>query len=340
MFRFESPQYLWLLLIVPVAILLYALVGYAAKRRLARFGNMATLSELMPDRSTLRLKLKFALWLLAMVLIIFSLARPQLGSRLKEQSAKGIEMMLVVDVSNSMLAEDFEPTRLDRTKYAIGKLFDELNQSRVGLVVFAGEAKVQLPITSDYRMARSFAKRIDPSLLSVQGTDIAQALRLATISFSSDNEKQSSRAIILITDGESHEGDVLAAAEQAKQYGIRIYTIGIGTPEGAPIMIDGNYIKDEDGNMVVSHLDENLLEKVAAITDGVYVRASKQDIGLDEIVREIDSMEKSELEILRYEEFQEYYQYLLAAALALLFVEAAVLDRRNRLLSKFNIFRQ
>lgn len=340
MFRFASPQYLWLLLIIPLAVVIYAVVGYAAQRRLKRFGDLQTLRFLMPDRSTLRLKIKLAVWLVAMTLVIFALARPQFGSRLKEQSARGIEMMLVVDVSNSMLAEDFEPNRLDRTKYAIGKLFEGLNQDRVGLVVFAGEAKVQLPITSDYRMARSFARKIDPSLVSEQGTDIAQALRLATISFSSSSQESKSRAIILITDGESHEGDVMAAAEMAKAAGIKIYTIGIGTPEGAPIIIDGNYIKDEDGNMVVSRLDEKLLEQVATLTEGVYVRASKQDIGLDEVVREINSMEQGELEVLRYEEFDEQYQYLLGAALLLLFLEVVLLDRRNRLLAHLNIFRQ
>ncbi len=340
MFRFAHPALLWLLLLIPLMGLLYLGALLARRRRLARFGNPQTLKELMPDRSQGRMHLKFILFVLACTFAIFAAARPQFGSKLKEELSEGIEMMLVVDVSNSMLAEDFEPNRLERTKYAIGKLFEGMHQDRVGLVVFAGEAKVQLPITSDYRMARAFTRRIDPSLVEVQGTDIARALSLATISFSNRTEENRSRAIILITDGESHEGDVLAAAERAREQGIRIYTIGIGTPEGAPIEIGGEFIKDEKGDMVVSKLDEELLEQVASVTEGLYVRASKQDLGLDEVLREINAMEKSEMETLRYEEYNEQYGWLLAVALVLLLMEYLLLDRRNPLLSHLNIFRR
>ncbi len=292
----------------------------------------------MPDYSKGRNVLKMLLLLLSLFFLVIAVARPQFGSKLKEEKSEGIEMMLVVDVSNSMLAEDFEPSRLERTKYAIGKLFEGLKQDRVGLVVFAGEAKVQLPITTDYRMARAFTKRISPSLVSVQGTDLAQALSLATISFSSTTGVNRSRAIILITDGEGHSGDIMAAAEQAKAQGIRIYTIGIGTPEGAPIQIDGEFLKDEKGDMVVTKLDEATLESIAQATDGLYVRASKQDLGLDEVVREINAMEKSELDTLRFEEYNEQYAYALVVALVLLLLEFALLDRRNPLLSHLNIF--
>ncbi len=294
----------------------------------------------MPDYSKGRNVLKMLLLLVSLFFLVIAVARPQFGSKLKEEKSEGIEMMLVVDVSNSMLAEDFEPSRLERTKYAIGKLFEGLKQDRVGLVVFAGEAKVQLPITTDYRMARAFTKRISPSLVSVQGTDLAQALSLATISFSSTTGVNRSRAIILITDGEGHSGDIMAAAEQAKAEGIRIYTIGIGTPEGAPIQIDGEFLKDEKGDMVVTKLDEATLESIAQATDGLYVRASKQDLGLDEVVREINAMEKSELETLRFEEYNEQYAYALVVALVLLLLEFALLDRRNPLLSHLNIFRR
>jgi Ca-activated chloride channel family protein len=294
----------------------------------------------MPDYSKGRNVLKMLLLLVSLFFLVIAVARPQFGSKLKEEKSEGIEMMLVVDVSNSMLAEDFEPSRLERTKYAIGKLFEGLKQDRVGLVVFAGEAKVQLPITTDYRMARAFTKRISPSLVSVQGTDLAQALSLATISFSSTTGVNRSRAIILITDGEGHSGDIMAAAEQAKAEGIRIYTIGIGTPEGAPIQIDGEFLKDEKGDMVVTKLDEETLESIAQATDGLYVRASKQDLGLDEVVREINAMEKSELETLRFEEYNEQYAYALVVALVLLLLEFALLDRRNPLLSHLNIFRR
>lgn len=338
MFRFAYPAALWLLILIPLVVVLYGVAAVRRRRRLARFGESTTLRALMPDYSKGRNVLKMLLLLLSLFFLVIAVARPQFGSKLKEEKSEGIEMMLVVDVSNSMLAEDFEPSRLERTKYAIGKLFEGLKQDRVGLVVFAGEAKVQLPITTDYRMARAFTKRISPSLVSVQGTDLAQALSLATISFSSTTGVNRSRAIILITDGEGHSGDIMAAAEQAKAQGIRIYTIGIGTPEGAPIQIDGEFLKDEKGDMVVTKLDEATLESIAQATDGLYVRASKQDLGLDEVVREINAMEKSELDTLRFEEYNEQYAYALVVALVLLLLEFALLDRRNPLLSHLNIF--
>jgi len=338
MFRFAHPQYLYLLAAVPALVALFVWALYDRRRRLARFGSPATVAMLMPDASTGRMKLKFILFATAFALLALAAARPQLGSKLREQRSEGIEMMLVVDISNSMLAEDFEPNRLERTKYAIDKLFDGLNQDRVGVIVFAGDAAVQLPITSDYRMAKAFAKRISPTMASVQGTSIGKALSLAEMSFSSGSGD--SRVVVLITDGEDHEGDVMRAAERAAEQGIRIYTIGIGTPEGAPIEIGGQFIKDEKGDMVVSKLDEQLLQQVAQTTGGAYVRATKQSIGLDEIVRAIDEMERSELSTVRFEEYNEQFQYLAALAFALLLIEFWLLDRRNPLLARFNIFRE
>lgn len=338
MFRFANSEYLYLLLLIPVLAIIYALVARRRRHLLAKFGNLELLQGLMPDFSRGRLRLKFVLYLLALACIIVAAARPQFGSKLREEKSKGVEMMLVVDVSNSMLAEDFEPNRLERTKYAIGKLFEGLRQERVGLVAFAGEPKVQLPITSDYRMAQAFAKRLSPSLVGEQGTAVGKALQLATLSFSSQSEQ--SRVIVLITDGENHEDDAVEAARVAKEQGIRIYTIGIGTPEGAPIKINGEFVKDEDGQMVVSKLGEQMLEQIATITDGAYVRATKQSIGLEEIVKSINEMEKSELSTVRYEEYNEQYQYLLAVALSLLLLESLILSRRNHRLRKFNIFRE
>ena len=338
MLRFANSEYLYLLLMIPVLAIIYALVARRRRHLLAKFGNLELLQGLMPDFSRGRLRLKFVLYLLAFACVVLAAARPQFGSKLREEKSKGVEMMLVVDVSNSMLAEDFEPNRLERTKYAIGKLFEGLHQERVGLVAFAGEPKVQLPITSDYRMAQAFAKRLSPSLVGEQGTAVGKALQLATLSFSSQSEQ--SRVIVLITDGENHEDDAVEAARVAKEQGIRIYTIGIGTPEGAPIKIDGEFVKDEDGQMVVSKLGEQMLEQIASITDGAYVRATKQSIGLEEIVKSINEMEKSELSTVRYEEYNEQYQYLLAVALSLLLIESLILSRRNHRLRKFNIFRE
>ena len=338
MFRFANGELLYLLILVPVLVAVYLLAVGRRRRLVARFGNPALLSELMPDFSRGRIRLKAALFIAAYTLLVFAAARPQLGSKLREEHSRGVEMMLVVDVSNSMMAEDFEPNRLERTKYAIGKLFEGLQQQRVGLVVFAGEPKVQLPITSDYRMAQAFAKRISPLLVSEQGTAVGRALEQAMLSFSSQSEQ--SRVIVLITDGENHEDDAVEVARKAAAQGVRIYTIGIGTPEGAPIQIDGDFIKDENGEMVVSKLNEEMLEQIASITGGAYVRATKQSIGLDEIVKSIDEMEKSDLATVRFEEFNEQYQYLVAAALVLLVLDVFILSRRNPRLRRFNIFRE
>ena len=336
MFRFANPELLYLLALVPVAILGYILAVVSRRRALARFGNAVTVRELTSGVSYARNHLKFTLFITALVLVIFAAARPQFGSKLREEKSEGVEIMIAVDVSNSMLAEDFEPSRLERTKYAIDKLFEGLNQERVGVIVFAGEAKVQLPITSDYRMAHAFAKRISPNLVSEQGTSIGKALSMAMLSFAQDSDR--SRAVILITDGETHDANALEVAKQAAEQGVKIFTIGIGTPEGAPIRIDGDFIRDPKGEMVVSKLNESMLEQIASITDGAYVRASKQSIGLAEIVQKINELEKGEMITLRFEEYNEQFHYLLWIALALLLVEFLLLDRKNPLLSRFNIF--
>jgi len=342
MFRFAHPHMLWLLWAIPLLVVIFLLAWRLRKRRLARFGSLTTLEELMPDVSNGRVFLKFLLFVSAIFFLILAAARPQFGSKLLEEKSEGIEMMLVVDVSNSMLAEDFAPNRLERTKYAINKLFEGMKQDRVGLVVFAGEPKVQLPITSDYRMAKAFAQKIDPTLVSVQGTAVGKALEQALLSFSGETveEGRHSRVIILITDGENHEDDAIAVAERAAEMGIRIYTIGIGTPEGAPISIGGDFIRDEKGEMVVSKLNEEMLQQIAEITDGLYVRSSLQSIGLEEIVQSIEAMEKTELSTVRFEEYNEQYPFLVAIALVLLLLEFLLLDRRNPLLAHLNIFRE
>lgn len=338
MFQFANPHILYLLLIIPVMIAALTLVTLLRKRNLAKFGNLELIKSLMPEVSTWRIKSKSTLFLLAVTAVIFAAARPQFGSKLREQKSTGIEMMLVVDVSNSMLAEDFAPNRLDRTRYAIDKLFASMNQDRVGMVVFAGESKVQLPITSDYRMARSFTKRLSPELVQVQGTEIGQALTLASLSFS--NNRDAGRVIILITDGETHDNTALDAAQRAAEQGIRIYAVGIGTPDGAPVKVNGEWLKDEKDEMVVSRLNEELLQQITAATGGGYIRATNAAFGLDEIVNEIEKIEQGELTTLSFEEYNEQFQWILAVAAVLLLLESLLLSRRNPRLKRFNIFRE
>lgn len=338
MFRFANPYILYLLLIIPVAIALFIFAQMRRRRRLERFASSSLLAQLTPSASPARLRTKFVLYSLALVFLILAAARPQVGSKLREEHQKGIEMMLVVDVSNSMLAEDFEPNRLDRTKFAIDRVVESMKQDRIGVVAFAGEAQVQLPITSDYRMARAFARKLSPQMVRTQGTDLGAAIKLASMSFSSQSE--GSRVMILITDGENHESDALEAAQAAAEKGIAIYTIGIGTPEGAPVMIGGEYLTDENDDMVVSKLDEKMLQEIASATGGAYVRATKQSIGLKEIVDRLKELDESDLATTRFEAFDEQYQYPLVVALLLLLIEWLILDRRNPLLARFNIFGQ
>lgn len=336
MFRFANPDLLWLLVLVPVMIVVFAMVLYLRRRSLSRFGNVETVKSLLRDVSMGRIYIKFALYSLAYIALVFAAARPQLGAKLRETKGEGVEMMFVVDVSNSMLAEDFTPNRLDRTRYAIDKFLSEMKQDRVGVVVFAGEAKVQLPITTDYRMARSFAKRLSPSLVNVQGTELADAIDLASLSFSSESD--ASRVMIIISDGESHDSDAVAAAERAGARGIRIFAIGVGSPDGVPIKINGEFVKDEKGEMVVSRLNEELLQQVTSKGNGGYLRASSADFGLSEIVDEIEKMDKSQSSFLMFEEYDEHFYWILWIALGLLVIEGLLLDRRNPRLRRFNIF--
>ncbi len=337
MFRFANPEYLYILIGIPAILMLFWWSMHRRRRRLERFGNPEIVRSLMPDFSVGSVRLKFSLYLVALTLVIFAAARPQVGSKLREVKSQGVEMMLVVDVSNSMLAEDFAPNRLSKTQYAIQRLFEGLrSQERVGLIAFAGEAKVELPITSDYRMAKSFAERLSPTMVSVQGTDVGKALDLALLSFSSTSDN--SRVVILITDGEAHDSGVDAAVERAKALGVKIFTVGIGTPEGAPIMIDGEYIRDEKGDIVVTKLDEKMLQSIANKTEAGYVRATNQSLGLTEITSTISQMKQAELSTVKYEEFGEWYGYLLAIALILLLLEFVLQDKKSRLIRRFNIF--
>lgn len=336
MFRFANIELLYLLLAVPAMAVLFEVMMRKRGRMMARFGSANAVKRLAPEVSVARLRVKFWLFAAAFALLVVAAARPQMGSKLREVEREGVEIMVALDVSNSMLASDFSPNRLERTKYAVSRVIEWLSEERIGVVVFAGDAYVQLPITSDYLTARNFVERISPTQVTKQGTAIGAALDLATSAFSSDSE--GSRVVILVTDGENHEDDALKAAERAAERGVKVYTIGIGTPEGAPINIDGDFIRDSEGEIVVSKLDETTLQKIAATTEGAYIRATSASVGVQEIVDMINRTEKSKFKTEIFEEYDEKYHIPLVAALVLLLVELLVLPRRNRVLSKFNLF--
>ncbi|MDR0510412.1 MAG: VWA domain-containing protein [Rikenellaceae bacterium] len=337
MFRFAAPYMFYLLAVVVALAGLFAFAVRMRRRRLERFGDPRTVAQLMPEASPRRVRNKFVLFAVATGLIVVALAQPQFGSKLRSVSREGVEMMLAVDVSNSMLAKDIEPSRLERTKYAINRVLESLGQDRVGLVAFAGQAFVQLPVTSDYVAAKNFVNRLSPTVVSRQGTAIGAAIALAASSFSSESE--GARVIVLITDGENHDDDPLAAAAAAEKQGIRIYVIGIGTPEGSPIAVGNDFIRDEQGKIVVTKLDEELLQKIALNSGGAYIRANNNSLGLSEIVQKIRETDKKKFTASIFEEFNEQYQYLLAAAIVLLLLEGFIIARKNRILARFNIFK-
>jgi len=336
MLRFGTPEYLYLLFLLPVLAVGYIFYLYNRNKRLKEFGSDITVRQLIPLFSPKREIWKFVLILLGVLSIIFSLARPQLVSKLREVNRTGLEIMIAVDVSNSMLAQDFEPTRLELTKFAIDRLLEQLKEDRLGVIVFAGDAYVQLPITSDYLAARAFVKQLSTTMVSRQGTAMGAAIDLAVNSFSSGSE--GSRVLIIISDGENHEDDPIRSARNAVEKGITIYTIGIGTPEGAPIFLGNDFIRDENGNMVVTKLDEAILEQVAFTTGGSYVRATNSSLGLSEIIDHINEMEKQEIRAMVFEDYDERYQYVLAFGILLLLIEFLILNRKNRLFSGIKIF--
>jgi Ca-activated chloride channel family protein len=271
---------------------------------------------------------KLTLFSIGFFFFVIGLARPQIGAKLKEHETKGAEIMIVLDVSNSMLAQDYSPDRLERAKLAIARLVDKLRDDRIGLIVFAGNSFVQLPITTDYVSAKMFLNTISTSSVPIQGTAIGDAINTAMRSFSIQSEK--SRAIIVITDGENHEDDPVAAAAQAAEMGVRVFTIGVGSPEGKPIPMDGELLKDKDGNIVVTRLDEAVLQDVAAAGDGVYVRAGNSEFGLNPAIDEIRKMEDERFSSVVFEEYDEQFMYFLAIALFFFVLELLIGDRKSK----------
>lgn len=326
MLHIAQAQYLFLIAIIPFLFLFYALSLRIRKKRIAKLGDKELIDRLMPYASTGRGWLKITFLSLALLFFFIGLSRPQLGARLKEKESKGVEVMIALDVSNSMLAEDYSPSRLERAKLAIARLVDRLKGDRIGLIVFAGKSFVQLPITTDYVSAKVFLNTISTSSVPVQGTALADAITSSARSFSSQSEK--SRAIILITDGEDHEGDAVAAARSVAEEGIKIYCIGVGSPQGKPIPMNGDLLKDKNGEIVVSKLDEAVLMEIARVGGGDYVRAGNSEFGLNPIIDTIKQMEQQQFQSIVFEDFDEQYMYFFAISLFFLILE--MLIRRKK----------
>lgn len=328
MLNFAQAQYLFLLLLIPLFFICNVVMLRLRKRRIRRFGDESLVKEIMPSASVSKTWVKVTLFSFAFFFFVIGLSRPQIGAKLKEHRTKGVEIMVALDVSNSMLAEDYSPNRLDRAKLAISRLVDKLREDRIGLIVFAGNSFVQLPITTDYVSAKMFLNSISTGSVPIQGTAIGDAIRTSIRSFSAQSEK--SRAVIVITDGENHEDDPVAAAKQAAEMGIRVFTIGVGSPEGQPIPINGELLKDRNGDIVVTRLDEKLLQDVADAGNGIYVRAGNSEFGLAPIVDNIKKMDEEEFNSIVFEEFDEQYMYFFVLSLILLVIEMLIGERKAK----------
>lgn len=318
-----------LLLLIPVFFVIQALVLKFRAKRIRRFGDQALVEKLMPSYSKAKVWLRLSLFAIAFMFFILGISRPQMGAILKEHKTRGAEVMVVLDVSNSMLAQDYSPNRLERAKLAISRMVDKLRDDRIGLIVFAGNSFVQLPITTDYVSAKMFLSSISTESVPIQGTAMGEAISTALRSFSAQSDK--SRAIIVITDGENHEDDPVAAARQAAELGVRVFTIGVGSPQGTMIpMGDGQYLEDREGNPVVTRLDEKVLQEVAEAGKGLYVHAGNREFGLDPVIEEISRMDDEEYNSIVFEEYDELYMYFLAVAFFFLVLEMLIGDRRSR----------
>lgn len=337
MFRFLHPQLL--LLLIPmfmVGIYLFMRIG-RQRKELKRFGDSDLVKELMPDLSLRRRLAKDLILLLALSMMVFALARPQMGSKTEKVTTKGIEMMVCLDISNSMLSDDVKPSRLDRAKAIVSKVMERLDNNKIGLIYFAGDAFVQLPITADLVSAKMFLSNASPSMIEAQGTVIGEAIRLAIRSFSSNDKVK--RAIVLITDAENHDGDVLAAVKDARDKGIIVNVIGVGSMEGGPIPLpEGGYLQDEHGEMVVTKLDEKIAKEIVSASNGVYIRANDVSQTTKLLGESLEKLDQAEMEMTAYSAYNEMYYIPLIVALLFLMFDFIYLDRKNRYLRNIKLF--
>ena len=336
--KFASPEYLYLLILLPLLLAVYIYSNYRRNRNLRLYGDVQLLKSLMPDVSVYRPSIKFWLSFAALALIVVALARPQFGSKKETITRQGIEAVIALDISNSMMAEDIAPNRLEKAKKIISRLIDKFENDKVGLIVFAGDAFVQLPITNDFISAKMFLETISPALISRQGTDIGGAISLAMKSFT--NTEGVGKAIILITDGENHEGGAEEAAKMAADKGMNVYVLGIGSLEGAPIPADSSndYRRDKEGNVVVTKLNEQMAQTVAQAGNGAYIRVDNTNNAQKILESEVNKLAKADVTTEVYTEFNEQFEFIAWIAFILLVIEAIILTGKSRFTRGFKLF--
>jgi Ca-activated chloride channel family protein len=348
MFRFANIEMLWWLLTIPVAIAAYIYFTHRKRKQLLAFGDLELINQLMPNASHMRGHVKFGLVLLALILLIIASARPQFGLSERSEKRQGIEAVIALDISNSMLAEDVTPSRLERAKQMMSKLIDQMVDDKIGVVVFAGDAFIQLPITCDYVSAKMFLNTIKPELIKTQGTAIGQALTTSMRCFGTLNPEDdkttanANRAIILITDGENHEDNAIEVAKRAKELGMKIIVVGIGKPEGSPIPIPGtnDFRKDREGRVVVSKLNEQMCREIANAGNGIYVRCDNTNTAMKAIEKEIDKIATQEIETQVFTDYNEQFQSFALIALLIILVDFFIFNRKNKSITRMDIFRE
>lgn len=337
MLRFEDPIYLWLLLVIPLMAMIRFVVWRQRKAKLRKFGEPDLLRQLMPDVSKYRPSVKFWIANSALCVLILMLARPQMGTKISHEKRNGIEAIICMDISNSMLAQDVAPSRLDKCKMLVEDMVDHFTNDKIGLVVFAGDAFVQLPITSDYVSAKMFLQNIDPSLIQTQGTNIGEAINVAMRSFTQQDKV--GRAIIVITDGEDHEGGALEAAAAAKKKGINVFILGVGNSKGAPIPLgEGNYMKDASGQTVMSALNEQMCKQIAQAGSGVYIHVDNTSDAQEELNDQLTKLQKGETDSVIYSQYDEQFQAFAILAIILLIIETCILEVKNPRLRSLKLF--
>lgn len=341
--RFQRPEFAWLLLLGPLMSVVFVIMLSLKNRRFDKFAQAGLLGHLVSDVSSVNVTTKFILWRLAAAFIVVALINPQLGSKMTETKVQGIELMLAIDVSNSMLAEDLKPSRMVLARRAIERFVDKLRGDRIGIVVFAGEAFVQLPITSDYGAAKLFLNSVAPDIVPTQGTAIGAAIEKSLQSFDFNSPAQ--KAIIIISDGENHEDDAIGAAKKAQEQGVLVYTIGIGSVKGSPIPDVRNgrkvgFRKDRDGSTVISRLNEDMLREIAAAGGGKYVRASAAEVGLNTLMDELNELEKADMGSVSFAEYEDRFQIFLVLALLCMFAEFLLTERKGKIARRLDIFQR
>jgi Ca-activated chloride channel family protein len=341
MLRFANTEFLWGLLAIPLLLFIFLRVNWWKRKAIASLGNKEVVMQLMPQVSFSRPWIKFIFFILAYALVVIGIADPQLGSKTEEVKRKGADLMILLDVSNSMLAQDLAPNRLENAKRALSQLIDKLHDDRIGIVVFAGQAYVQLPVTTDYAAAKLFLNTINTEMVPTQGTAIGAAINLGMQSF--DFKNGTGKSMIIITDGENHEDDAVSAAKAALARNVTVNVVGVGSEEGAPVPIyqggkQVGFHNDSTGHPVVSKLDEAMGKEIAAAGSGVYVRANNANSGLNIVMDQIAKVQRKMTDTKQFKDFEDRFQFFLGIAFVLLLAEFFISIRKNMRLSKIKLF--